>query len=215
MERLSRVLAGVVLCVPLVVTAADQPGGMVGVYATNTTVEVPGFGFDGDGTGFGVRGWFSFGVPFAHFEYQTVTVEDDSSGPGAEVDVDQLRVGGGAGFKASDAVTFMAKAEYIDMGDVELDGFGVHGGAHFMATPALHFGASLGYLMLSGDDVSSTDTDGLEINLGAGFMFTKMVGAFLDYRTFMGAFDNAGPGVDDELTISDIRAGVVLAFGGR
>jgi hypothetical protein len=225
MERLTKLLVSAALLAPLPALAAAAehgPMGHLALYATQTSLEIPALGnYDEDEVGFGVKGWMAFGVPFVHFEYQTATLGDDVTAP--EIEVEQLRIGGGAALKASDAVMFIGKAEYISQGyattfpsDFDLDGFGVHAGAMFMPAPALHLGASIGYLMLTGGDPagptgSQGDTDGIEINLGAGFNFTKQFGAFIDYRTFMGAFDAPAP--DDEWTLTDIRIGGTFSWG--
>lgn len=219
MERISKVLLCAVLAIPAVAVAgAGDPMGKIGVYVTNTSLEVPASTYDEDGLGFGFKGFFAFGVPFVHFEYQSVTVGDNPT-PG-EVDEDQLRLGGGAAFRVSDPVMLIGKAEYIDFGiddgsgsSNDLDGFGLHGGAMFIPGPAMHVGATLGFLQLSGEDAGFGDTDGLELNVGAGFNFTKQFGAFIDYRTFLGSWE-APPGSDDELTASDIRVGGTFSWGG-
>jgi hypothetical protein len=217
MERMTQVLLGAVLAVPAVAMAGTgDPMGAVGVYLTNTSLEVPASTFDEDGTGFGVKGYMAFGVPFVHFEYQSVTVGDGAN----EVDEDQFRIGGGAAFKVSEPFMLIGKAEYIDFGiddgsgaSNDLDGFGLHGGAMFIPGPAMQVGATLGFLQLSGEDAGFGDTDGLELNVGAGFHFTKQFGAFIDYRTFMGSWE-APPAADDELTASDIRLGGTFSWGG-
>jgi hypothetical protein len=193
-------MASALLAAPLAATAADGPTGRVIAYATRTTLTVRNF--DEDGTGFGVRGWVRFGVPFVTFEYQSTTVGDDP----AEVDVDSLRLGGGAAFDAEPFVVF-GRAELVDFGsDTDEDGFGIHGGAFFIPGPAMYVAGSLGYLSLN-------DTDGLELNVGAGFNFTKQWGASIDYRTYLGSIDNAGPGPDD-FEVEDVRIGASFSFGG-
>lgn len=219
MHRLAKLsLCALLLSPGAAMAAGQQPMGSVAVFATNTSLEVPAGTYDEDGTGFGVKGWMGFGVPFGHFEYQSTTVGDNPT-PG-EVDMDQWRIGGGTAIPASEPVLLLGKVEYVNLGlddgsgsDLDLDGFGVHAGAMFIPGPAMHVGASVGYLMLSGDSAGFGDTDGIEFNVGAGFNFTKQWGAFIDYRTFMGSFDAAGPGVDDELTVTDVRVGGTFSWG--
>lgn len=217
--RIAKLLLGAVVGIPTVALAGQgDPMGRIGLYVTNTSIETASSSYDEDGMGFGLKGLFAFGVPFVHVEYQSVTVGDS---PRFEVDEDQFRVGGGAAFKVSDPFMLVGKAEYIDLGlddgtaaSHDLDGFGVHGGAMFIPGPAMHVGATLGFLMLSGDsNTGFGDTDGLELNVGAGFNFTQQFGALIDYRIFRGNWD-APAGTDDELTFTDIRLGGTFSWGG-
>lgn len=154
-----------------------------------------------DGTGFGVRGWFGFGGPFMHFEYQSVTLDT------SDADVNELRLGGGMAGELNRQFEVFGKAEYVDLGsDIELDGFGVHGGVRMKPTPQVQLAASVGYLMLGGD---VDDATGLEFDLNATFKFNRQFGGFFGYRSWMGSYDDAGTDFD----VSDLRAGLVLFFG--
>lgn len=154
-----------------------------------------------DGTGFGVRGWFGFGGPFAHFEYQAVTLDASNR------DVNELRVGGGVSGGINRQVQLFGKAEYVDLGsDIELDGFGVHGGVEFIVSPQVRLAASVGYLMLSG---RVDDADGIELDLNALFKFNRRVGGFVGYRNWMGTYDKAGTDIE----VGDLRVGAVLFLG--
>lgn len=201
MKRIQALSLCAVLLAPLgAVAAPQQPMGSVGVYGTRTEGEIGGF--KDDGLGFGIRGWTGFGVPFVHGEYQTATVGDGAN----EVDIESLRIGGGAALPVNDRFLALGKLEYVDLGsDLDEDGFGLHGGGMFMFTPALHFFGSLGYLSLS-------DTDGLELNAGAALHFNKQFGVFADVRRYMADVDNAPPGLD-ELEVTDLRVGGMLTWG--
>lgn len=196
MRRHGRMLLALALSAPVVATAANGPMGYVGAYGTRTEGE---FGpLKDDGLGFGIRGLMSFGVPFVHGEYQSTTVGD---GPN-EVDIESLRIGGGAGFEVNRTFTAFGKAEYVDLGsDLDEDGFGLHGGAMFKFTPALHFFGSLGYLSLD-------DSDGFEVNAGAALHFNKQFGVFADVRRYMGSVDGGA-----DLEITDVRAGGMITWG--
>lgn len=172
--------------------AADT--GQIAGYLAKTSVDAAGLG-DDDGTGFGVKGWFGFGGPFMHFEYQAVTLDT------SDIDVNALRLGGGMAAEMSQQVTAFGKLEYLDFGsDLDTDGFGIHGGVIIAASPQVSFSGSLGYLMLD-------DSDGFEIDLNGNFKFNKLWGAFLGYRTWMGEEDGLG-----DIDVSDLRAGITYAI---
>lgn len=199
MHRLYKVLLCAFLLAPLAATAAQQPSGGVSAYLTRTDVDISNIPTD-DGIGPGVRAWIGFGVPFAYFEYQTVAID---VGPN-EIDVDNLRLGGGAGFKVSDPVHVFGKLEYVDLGsDLDEDGFGLHGGVMYSISPKLEVFGSLGYLMLG-------DSDGPEINGGAMFHLTKQLGFWADIRNYMGSHDQLAP---DDFEIVDFRAGASFNWG--
>ncbi|MGH8481723.1 MAG: hypothetical protein ACRES8_04610 [Nevskiaceae bacterium] len=172
--------------------AADMPAGSIAGYLTN--LDVGG----ADGTGIGIRGWATVADPwFVHGEFQTVTVE---AGP-FEADLTEIRLGGGFTGKLNPTAMWLAKAEYIDLGgDFDQSGFGLHGGVMLQATPQFGFGATLGYL-------TTDDTDGLELNFGGKFAFTKEWAGVLDYRTYMGEADGGG-----DFDVDEIRLGAAYMF---
>ena len=174
-------------------SAGDMPRGQIGGHVTLTSAEVSDtgtFDFDDDGTGFGIRGWGMLQGPFfVHGEYQSVTLDD------TDLDVDQFRFGGGYAMDM-----WLIKAEYIDTGsDLDQSGFGVHGGVHTQSGQ-LGFMGTVGYLSLD-------DADGVELNAGVSFAFTRELSGMLDYRTFLGSIDP-----DGDLTLSDLRIGVAYNF---
>lgn len=202
MHRLYRVLLCASLLAPMAATAAaQQPSGGVSAYLSRTDIDFSDARTD-DGVGPGVRAWVNFGMPFAYFEYQTVPVD---IGP-VEVDVDSLRLGGGAGFKVSDPLHVFGKLEYVSI-DVEApdkeDGIGLHGGVMYSISPKLEVFGSLGYLMLN-------HSDGPEINGGAMFHFTKQLGVWADIRNYMGSHDQLTP---DDFEIVDFRVGGAFSWG--
>jgi len=175
--------------------AGQMPAGQVAGYLTMTDAE-----FD-DGTGLGIRGWASVSGPwFVHGEYQTVGLE--TPGPaGIDVDLNELRVGGGLVGEMQKGIMWIAKAELVDFGgDFDEGGFGVHGGLMFEPAPALGLFATLGFL-------TTDNTDGLELNFGGEYSFTKAVSGILDYRTYMGEADGGG-----DFEITDIRFAVAYNF---
>ena len=187
MKKFAILAAAAAFAAPAAMAAGTGTGGSLAGYVVSEDADGP------DGTGFGLKGHLGFGAPFATLEWQSVTLEQ---GP-FESDLDQLRIGGGYGMDMNTQTSLFGRAEWIDLGgDADDDGFGVHGGLKFAATPAVTLKASVGFLKFD-------DDDGTELLAGAGFAFTKQLGAFVDYRLFSG---------DSDLT--DLRAGVSFAFGG-
>lgn len=195
MKKLLVVAAGLFAAAP--VFAA--PMGELSIYAANVSLDIEGAG-DDDGTGFGANGWVALNGPvFLHGEYQTVELDDFG------VDIESLRLGGGLYHAASKQLGFLGKVEFVDLGsDVDEDGFGIHGGAVMHASEMLGLFGTLGYLSLN-------DSDGFEINLGAGLKFTKQIGAFIDYRTFLAEDDSGGTTTD--VDVAEIRGGISFLFG--
>jgi len=173
--------------------AGSGPAGSFGGYVTMTDAD-----FD-DGTGFGIKGWASVNGPwFVHGEYQTVGFETPG---GVDVDLNELRFGGGLTGDLQQNAKWLAKAEYIDFGsDFDQSGFGFHGGAMFDATPALTLFGTLGLLF-------TDDTDGLEVNFGGKYGFSKDWSGFLDYRAYSGDVDGGGT-----FDLTDIRIGAMFNF---
>jgi hypothetical protein len=147
-----------------------------------------------DGTGFGVRGKFSLGEGggFLHGEYSMVGLELG----GADVDVNELRLGGGMTGKLQQNAHWIGKIEYIDLGsDIDADGFGVHGGAAFEASPGFELFGTLGF-------VKFDDDDGLEFNVGGKYKFAPEFAGIVDYRTFSG----------DLFDVTEIRFALAYLF---
>ena len=167
---------------------AQQPTGMVAGHLTMLDAD-----FD-DGTGFGVRGQFSLGEGggFLHGEYSMVGLELG----GADVDVNELRLGGGMTGKLQQNAHWIGKIEYIDLGsDIDADGFGVHGGAAFEASPGFELFGTLGF-------VKFDDDDGLEFNVGGKYKFAPEFAGIVDYRTFSG----------DLFDVTEIRFALAYLF---
>jgi len=176
--------------------SAADPSGQVAVFGTMSEAEISSgpSSVSDDGNGFGIKGWFApVGGFFLHAEYQVTALDN--------ADLESLRAGGGYYYALTKELGLYGYGEYIDFGsDFDENGFGVHGGAHYQIMPQLGIDGTLGYLMLD-------DTDGLEASVEAQFNFTKMLGVFAGFRTYMGS----GDGFD--LDVTDIRAGGVLTFG--
>ena len=194
MKSLSILVLAAALAAPAA-SAAEMPKGSIAGYITMTELDLGSFGND-DGTGFGVRGWGSVNGPFfVHGEYQTTTLDD------SDIDVSQLRLGGGLVGELGPGSMWIGKAEYITTGsDLDQSGFGIHGGAMFSASPQLHLMGTLGYLV-------TDDTDGLEFNVGGSFSFTREFSAVIDYRSYMGSVDPSG-----DFDLTDLRFGVAYMF---
>lgn len=192
MKKLTLAVCAAALALPVAAFAAP-PAGQVAFYLSNTTLDV---GVDDDGTGFGVRGWGMVNPNvFIHGEYQTVELDDFG------IDVNSLRLGGGYAAEMSPGTMWMVKGEYVDFGsDLDQSGFGVHGGVVLGVGNPFSFFGSLGYL-------TTDDTDGLELNIGAHLAFNKQWGGVIDYRTYMGEADGGG-----DVDLSDLRIGVTYSF---
>lgn len=158
--------------------AADKPTAALAGHVTMLDAD-----YD-DGTGFGVRGWGQVGQNgFVHGEYSMVSLEVETPFGDFDVDVNELRIGGGMTGQLQQNAMWLVKGEYIDFGsDTDLDGFGIHGGAMLDATPELGVFGTVGFLDIGEDD-------GLEFNLGGKYKFTKEFAGILDYRMFSGDGD--------------------------
>lgn len=173
MKKIYMLGVAALLAAPLAF-AGQQPTGMVAGHLTMLDAD-----FD-DGTGFGVRGQFSLGEGggFLHGEYSMVGLEAG----GFDVDVNELRLGGGMMGKLQGNANWLGKVEYIDLGsDLDADGFGVHGGANFEAAPGFELFGTLGFIKFD-------DDDGLEFNVGGKYKFAPEFAGIVDYRTFSGDF---------------------------
>lgn len=172
---------------------AGMPMGQVTGYITSEKIDLGG-GNDDSATGFGFRGWASVNGPwFVHGEYQAVGFDGG--------DINQLRLGGGFAGEMSKGTMWLVKAEYIDTGsDLDQAGFGVHGGLMFNASDAVGLFGTLGY-------ITTDDTDGLEIDVGGKFAFTKEWGGVIDFRDYFGSVDPNG-----DFKLSDLRFGVSYSF---
>jgi hypothetical protein len=226
MKRWTGLVAGaVVLASPMAAMAGNDMAGMgsVSLYATQQELEIPALGPTDDDIGFGLKGWYSFGLPFVHFEYQQAKPGDNKDT--YEIDMQQFRLGGGAAFALNPQFLALGKAEYVSLAnditlidgeDTDVAGYGLHVGGIWMPTPQLHVGLTLGFLDLGGDDTDGLgDVDGLEYNLGVGYDFTKEWGAFLDYRKFDGEFEVDAGGGSQDWTMTDLRFGGTFSFGGK
>jgi hypothetical protein len=185
---------GAVLLLPVMASAA-APTGQIAVYLANPIIDY-GSTYSNSGTGFGVRGW---GMPSRnwslHGEYQSTETEDD------KVTVQSLRLGTGFVGGMGGETMWLVKAEYVDFGsDLEQSGFGAHGGIILASDSALSYSGTLGYL-------STDDTDGLEINVGAHYAFNPQWGGVLDYRNYMGSVDPSG-----DFELSEFRLGGTFTF---
>ena len=194
MKKLALSVCAGALMLPAVSMAA-APAGSVAVYATNSSIDLGG-GIDDSGTGFGVRGWGMVNPNFfIHGEYQSTTLDNFGG------DLQSLRVGGGYAAEMSTGTMWLVKGEYVDFGsDSAQSGFGVHGGIILMADQPFSVIGTVGYL-------STDDTSGLELDVGAKYAFTKVWGGVVDYRTYMGSVDPSG-----DFTVSDLRVGVSYSF---
>lgn len=174
--------------------AAEGPMGEVSAYLVNSQLDVEGAGED-HGLGFGIGGWLSVTGPFfGHLEYQTVDLDN--------ADLESLRLGGGIYHQLNPQFAVLGKAEFVDLGsDVDEDGFGLHGGLLFSPTQQITVVGTVGHLSLN-------ETEGAEINLGAGYRFTKEWGAFVDWREYLGSANSSR-----NFEISELRGGVSFMFG--
>lgn len=149
---------------------------------------------DDGGDGYGVKAMARVIGPFvATGEYHSVSYDD-----APDFDRDDFRVGAGVV-----GATLGLLGEYISS---ELgDGFGAHvrlAGGNERAS--LH--AQLGFVQV--EDVDRFY--GGELNFGAAYQFTDLLGTFVDYRlTNLEGHDS-----DVQLKFRDLRVGVRLTFGG-
>jgi hypothetical protein len=182
------------LLLPVMASAA-APAGQIAVYLANPIIDY-GNTYSNSGTGFGVRGWGMLNPSwFLHGEYQSTEAED------ADVTVQSLRLGSGFVGSMGGETLWLVKGEYVDFGsDLEQSGFGVHGGIMLESESALSYAGTLGYL-------STDDTDGLEVNVGAHYAFNPQWGAVLDYRNYMGSVDPSG-----DFDLSEFRLGGTFTF---
>ena len=197
MKKIALSVCAGALMLPAVSMAAP-PAGQVAVYLTNAGIDFGG-GNDDSGTGFGVRGWGMVNPNwFIHGEYEATTLDD------SDLKIDQIRVGGGYVSEMSPGTMWLAKAEYVSFGFDDFvpdqSGFGVHGGIILMADQPFSVMGTVGYL-------TTDDTDGIELNVGASYAFNKQWGGVVDYRTYMGSVDPSG-----DVTVSDLRIGVTYSF---
>lgn len=176
--------------------AADMPTGSVAAYLTQTTLDFGGPGGDDSGSGFGLRGWATVAKPwFVHGEYQTVSLDDFN------IDIESLRIGGGLVGEINPQMMWLGKAEFIDFGsDADQAGFGVHGGVMFNPNATFGLSGTLGY-------ITTDDTDGLELNVGAKVSFTREFAGVADIRNYMGSFDPSG-----DFDVFEFRVGVAFMF---
>jgi hypothetical protein len=183
-----------ILFLPVVAQGAASDGQITG-YLANPIIDY-GSIYANSGTGLGLRGWARVHPNWLlHGEYQTTEMEE------TKTKVDSLRLGAGFVRDLGGAAMWLVKGEYVDFGpDLEQAGFGVHGGVMLQSDSALSWSGTLGYL-------STDDTDGLEINVGAHYAFNPKWGAVLDYRNYMG---NADPSGDFDL--SEFRLGGTFTF---
>lgn len=178
-----------------VAQAGEGPTAGISGYITSEELDVGGTSLDG--LGFGISGWAALTKNFfIGGEYQQATVEEGSF----EVDVDQLRLGGGIWHSLDEKISIFGRAELIQIdieGAGDGDGWGIHGGVHANVAPQLFVYGSLGLL-----DVE--DDDGLEFLFGGEYVFSPTFGGFVEFRSFGG----------DLVDLSDLRAGLNWYFGG-
>ena len=195
MKSLRLISIAAMLAVAPAAFAGDMPKGSVAGYLTMSEVDFGGGGSD-DGMGFGIRGWASVNGPwFVHGEYQTTDTDD------FDITLQSLRLGGGYAGEVNSTTMWLVKGEYIDFGsDLDQAGFGVHGGMMLHPSPQLGLYGTVGYL-------TTDDTDGLELDLGVSFAFTKEFAGVFDYRTYMASVDPSG-----DIDLTDLRVGVAYMF---
>jgi hypothetical protein len=193
-KKLTLGVCAAALSLPAMTSAAAAAGQVV-AYATNPTIDSGGTRGN-SGTGFGARGWAMLNPSwFLHGEYQSTDMSDTNA------KLDSLRLGGGFIGALGGETKWLAKGEYVDFGsDLDQSGFGVHGGIILAAESPLSYFGTLGYL-------NTDDTDGLELDAGAHYAFTRCWGVVLDYRNYMGRVDPSG-GFD----VSEFRLGGTFTF---
>jgi len=192
MKRLCTMALAALLAAPAAF-AAEMPAGSIAGYLTMSEIDVGG---TDDGIGFGIRGWASVNGPwFVHGEYQSTETDD------FDITLQSLRLGGGYAGELNPTAMWLVKGEFIDFGsDVDQDGLGIHGGVMFFPSPQFRLFGTLGY-------ITTDDTDGLELDVGAGIAFTKEWAGVIDYRTYMGSVDPSG-----DIDLTDLRIGVAFSF---
>lgn len=187
--------------------AFANEGGHVDAYyipTTNLEFGVPGGGSaDDNGDGFGVKGFVPFGRTQSFFlngEYQSSSYDD------FDVDVDQLRLGGGWQTPiATGTLGFYGEYAKLSIDDEDADGFGVHARMAFPVLPNAQIYGQVGYLSL--EDDNNDTADGLEFLVGASYDFTRNIGAFIDYRHTDLEDDD-----DYKYKLGDVRVGVRILF---
>lgn len=186
---------------------ADLLGSVDAFYVPKAEIDLGGSSDDGDG--FGVRGRID-ALPLLTLtgEYRTTSYDD------FDTDYDQLRLGAGMGVSVAVA-SFDILAEYIDgtvdspAGDTDQSGVGIHGRVSTGAIPMLTLYGQLGYLATKFDGtLLDDDFTGTEINLGAVYHVTKLLGVVLDWRQT----DLEGDDTNTELKFTDISVGARLSL---
>lgn len=164
---------------------AASPQSSVDVFYANQTLklDVPGFGSaDFDGDAFGVRG--KFGLTQNFFlggQYESGSYSES----GVDIDLDDLRLGGGYGLLIAPTVQVFGQLEYADLKlesqgiKSTADGFGVHVGIDGALSRTLSAYARGGLLRL--EDDGSNKIDGTEFLMGLAGNFGRF-GLFGEYR---------------------------------
>lgn len=164
---------------------------------SNYEIKVAGQSADENGDGYGVKGivHLTDGV-MATGEYQDVSYDL----PGGSVDRTDYRLGAGYGGPSGAGVF----AEFLS---TELgDGFGVHGRVAGTMLDAIELYGQAGYVQVEDDERFA----GFEFSLGGAYVFSDLLGAFLDYR--LSALE--GNQSQAETRFRDVRVGIRMAFGG-
>ncbi|WP_428311086.1 outer membrane protein [Hydrocarboniphaga sp.] len=203
MKATKKLLLLAALAVPTTVFA-NEGAHVDGYYIPTSKLDVDlggGVSGDDDGDGFGVKGIVPFGRAqnfFLEGEYQSSSYDD------FDVDLDQLRLGGGWQIPLQTG-TLAIYGEYVDLQiddvDADLSGFGVHARLAFPIARNVQIYGQGGYLSL--DDHGTYD--GFEFLVGASLDITPNIGAFVDYRHT----DLSG---DVDYTLGDLRVGVRVLF---
>lgn len=185
---------------------AELLGSVDGFYIPKAEIEA---GAKDDGDGFGVRATID-ALPMLTLtgEYRSVGYDDSNA------DYDQTRLGAGFGIPLAVArITLLG--EYMD-GTVEaggsesdLSGFGVHGRVSTGVIPMVTLYGQVGYLMTELEsEFFEDDFTGTEINLGAVYHATKLLGVLVDWRHADLEGDDSG----SDLTFTDISIGARIGF---
>jgi len=199
MQKLQLLAVAALLAAPAAL-ASDMPKAVAIGYLASVGVDRGGTTGDDSGIGIGVRGWASlephgFAGFFAHGEYQTVSLDDFNE------DIESLRLGGGMVGQINPQMMWLAKGEYINFGsDSDEAGFGAHGGVMFMPNEKFGVGGTLGFL-------STSNTSGVELNVGGHFAINRELSVVGDIRNYMGSPDRGS-----DYNIFELRAGVGYAF---